>query len=632
MKQQNNDYNKTAKEGENMEFNGVFHQAYDNYCYPLNEDELIINIKTGYDVKEVNIILGDPFAAGILGGGETWNGDKQPIIFKKKLKHQIWWTTTVKPQFKRLKYYFELITEDERWFYFEDGFVSAEQMALEGRSRQCFVFPWMNPCDIPVTPKWVNDTIWYQIFPDRFCNGDHSIDPDYVVPWRNRGKVKNEECFGGDLAGIIQKLDYLKELGINGIYLTPINESPSNHKYDTTDYAKIDPSFGDEETFKRLVLEAHKRDMRIMLDGVFNHCGYYFAPWQDVLAKGADSEYYDWFMINEWPLDFKHGAAKKGQFYTFGFFDNMPKLNTNNPAVRKYFIDICANWVENYHIDGLRLDVANEVSHRFCKELRARLKEINPDIYILGEIWHNALPWLRGDEFDAVMNYPLGESIKDFWIDKSQTNQDFEYTINRCYTNYMQQTNDVLFNLLDSHDTKRLRSDTKNLDQYFAQLAVLFAMPGSPCIYYGTEIAMPGSYDPDWRREGLCDSIQCFQTDFAGADTHGVVQIIAKDLAVTDFTGVCRIANGINRDARPLLVRNDNFKLNLRNQVDLHSVTADVFGAALLRAAAHDLIQRDAVYIDHGQGILDVLQLFRPDNGFNLNHITVSSQTISPNR
>lgn len=133
-----NNYNKTAKEGENMEFNGVFHQAYDNYCYPLNEDELIINIKTGYDVKKVNIILGDPFAAGILGGGETWNGDKQPIIFKKKLKHQIWWTTTVKPQFKRLKYYFELITEDERWFYFEDGFVSAEQMALEGRSRQYF--------------------------------------------------------------------------------------------------------------------------------------------------------------------------------------------------------------------------------------------------------------------------------------------------------------------------------------------------------------------------------------------------------------------------------------------------------------------------------------------------------------
>ena len=483
-----------------MEFNAVYHQASDNYCYPLNEDELIINIKTGYDVKAVSIILGDPFAAGILGGGEHWDGNREPIIYKKRLKNQIWWTTTVRPEYKRLKYYFELETDEERWFYFEDGFVSSEQMHLEGRSRQCFVFPWMNPSDVPRTPSWVNDTVWYQIFPDRFCNGDHSIDPQDVVPWRDHGSVKNEECFGGDLAGITQKLDYLENLGINGIYLTPINESPSNHKYDTTDYTKIDPRFGDEQTFKNLVQEAHKRGIRVMLDGVFNHCGFYFAPWQDVLQKGPESEYYDWFMINEWPFDQNGQAARKKQYYTFAFYDSMPKINTNNPKVRSYFVDICANWVENYDIDGIRLDVANEVSHRFCKELHARVKEINPEIYILGEIWHNALPWLRGDEFDAVMNYPLGQSIKDFWIDKSLTNEDFEYTINRCYTSYMQQTNDVLFNLLDSHDTKRLRSDVKNLDEYFAQIAVLFAMPGSPCIYYGTEIAMEGSYDPDCRR------------------------------------------------------------------------------------------------------------------------------------
>ena len=483
-----------------MDFNAVYHQASDNYCYPLNNDELIINIKTGYDVEAVSIILGDPFAAGILGGGEHWDGTEEPIIYKKRLKNQIWWTTTVRPEFKRLKYYFKLQTAEESWFFFEDGFVSDEQMHLEGRSRQCFVFPWMNPCDVPRTPAWVNDTVWYQIFPDRFCNGDHSIDPDNVVPWRDHGSVANDECFGGDLAGITSKLDYLQNLGINGLYLTPINESPSNHKYDTTDYTKIDPRFGDEETLIHLVEEAHKRGIRVMLDGVFNHCGYYFAPWQDVLAKGPESKYYDWFMINEWPFDRNGQAAKKKQIYTFAFYDGMPKINTNNPEVRKYFVDICANWVEHYGIDGIRLDVANEVSHRFCKELHERVKGINPDIYILGEIWHNALPWLRGDEFDAVMNYPLGQSIKDFWIDKSLTNEDFEYTINRCYTSYMQQTNDVLFNLLDSHDTKRLRSDVKNLDEYFAQLAVLFAMPGSPCIYYGTEIAMEGSYDPDCRR------------------------------------------------------------------------------------------------------------------------------------
>lgn len=483
-----------------MEFNAVYHQASDNYCYPINEEELIINIKTGYDVKEVNIIKGDPFEAGILGGGEQWNGEKEAIVFKKRLKNQLWWTTTVRPDYKRLKYYFELVTEDEQWYYFEDGFVSNEQLNLEGRSRQCFVFPWMNPSDVVVSPKWVNDTVWYQIFPDRFCNGDSSINPPEVVPWRNKGAVQNEESFGGDFAGIIQKLDYLKDLGITGLYLTPINEAPSSHKYDTTDYTKIDPRFGDEATFRKLIEEAHKRGIRIMLDGVFNHCGYYFAPWQDVMQKGPGSEYIDWFMINEWPFVKDGSAARKKQYYTFAFYDWMPKLNTNNPKVRKYLIDICANWVENYGIDGLRLDVANEISHRFCKELHNRLKEINPEIYILGEIWHNAMPWLRGDEFDAVMNYPLGQSIKDFWIDKSLTNEDFEYTINRCYTTYMQQTNDVLFNLLDSHDTKRLRSDVKNLDEYFAQIAVLFAMPGSPCIFYGTEIAMEGGYDPDCRR------------------------------------------------------------------------------------------------------------------------------------
>lgn len=481
-----------------MDFNGVYHRANDNYCYALDEERLIINIKTGYDVKAVNIYQGDPFKSGILGGGEGWEGEGVEIAFKKRLKNQIWWTTTLEPKYKRLKYYFELITEKEKWYYFEDGFLSEAQMHLEGRSRQCFVMPWMNPSDITRTPAWVNDTVWYQIFPERFCNGDESLNPENTLPWREEGNVSNFEFFGGDIPGIIKKLDYLKDLGISGIYLTPVNESLSSHKYDTTDYFKIDPHFGTEEDFKNLVNSAHEKGIRIMVDCVFNHSGREFAPWQDVVKNGPKSRYYDWFMINEWP--FEKGAARKKQYYTFAFFDEMPKLNTNNEEVRKYFLDVCTKWVKEYQVDGLRFDVANEISHTFCKELRTRMKEINPDIYILGEIWHDAMPWLRGDEFDAVMNYPLGQSIKDFWIDRSLTGEDFEYTVNRCYTGYMQQTNDVLFNLLDSHDTKRLRSEVRSLDEFYQQLAVLFAMPGSPCIYYGTEIAMEGGHDPDCRR------------------------------------------------------------------------------------------------------------------------------------
>ena len=483
-----------------MDFNGVYHRANDNYCYPLNENELVINIATGYDVVEVNLIQGDPFAFGILGGSEGWDGTPCSIHFKKRLKNQIWWTTTVQPEFKRSKYYFELKTESEIWYFFEDGFLSEEQLKIEKRSRQFFIFPWMNEIDIAKSPTWVNETIWYQIFPERFCNGNLENDPEGVLPWREQGSVRNQEFFGGDLDGVIQKLDYLKNLGVNGLYFTPVFLSPTSHKYDTTDYETVDPNFGTKETLQQLVKEAHKRGMRIMLDGVFNHSGKYFAPWLDVIEKGPKSEYYHWFMINQWPMELGKGAAKKNQLYTFAFHDDMPKLNTNHEDVRKYLIDICGRWVEEYGVDAIRLDVANEVSHRFCKELRLHLKKINPEIYILGEIWHDAMPWLRGDEFDSVMNYPLGESIKDFWVDKKLNKTELEYTINRCYTRYMQQTNDVLFNLLDSHDTIRLMSHTKNLDDFYQQIVLLFTMPGSPCIYYGTEIAMEGEHDPDCRR------------------------------------------------------------------------------------------------------------------------------------
>ena len=368
------------------------------------------------------------------------------------------------------------------------------------------------------TPDWAKGAVMYQIYTDRFCNGDPSNDPENVVLWREHGSVTNEECFGGDLAGITDKLDYLQNLGINGLYLTPINEAPSNHKYDTTDYTKIDPRFGDEETFKHLVKEAHKRGIRVMLDGVFNHSGYYFAPWQDVLAKGPESEYYDWFMINEWPFDKNGQAAKKKQYYTFAFFDSMPKINTNNPKVRKYFVDICANWVENYGIDGIRLDVANEVSHRFCKELHARVKEINPDIYILGEIWHNALPWLRGDEFDAVMNYPFKDATLAFV--KGGDARTAAHDILRICEHYPAPALHVLMNFMSTHDTVRAITaiageSCEGRDRYWQSArrltpeqyengrrlmtlayAMIFTLPGIPSIYYGDEIGMQGYKDP----------------------------------------------------------------------------------------------------------------------------------------
>ena len=494
-----------------MEFTGVYHKTSEQMSYPLDEDRLIVNLKTGYDVKQVFIHHGDPYDAGILGGSEKWTGKREEIVYKKRLPHQLWWTTTLTPPYKRCKYYFELHTEDEVWYYFEDGFLTEEQVNMEGRILQYFIVPWMNPADVNRTPGWVNDTVWYQIFPDRFCCGDPAGNTPDVLPWQT-GTVTNREKYGGDLEGIRRKLPYLQDLGITGIYLNPIMEAETNHKYDTKDYTKIDPSFGDDETMKRLVSEAHERGIRIMLDAVFNHCGRKFAPWLDVQERGRESEYADWFMVRNWDDIRKQGDTRDGRFYSFAFADRMPKLNTNNPEVIEYFCRVCEGWVRKYDIDGIRFDVGNEVSHRFLKRMREHLKQIKPDIYLLGEIWHDASQWLAGDEYDSVMNYPLMSGIHDFFLDKTMGKDAFEYMVNRCYTMYMQQNNNVLFNLLDSHDTERFMNRFHDLDKFYQQLAVLFTLPGSPCIYYGTEIAMEGGFDPDCRR--------CMPWDEIGTDEN----------------------------------------------------------------------------------------------------------------
>lgn len=482
-----------------MKFSAVFHKTSEQMSYALNEEELVINLRTGYDVERVFLHYGDPFEAGILGGNEQWKGIREEICYKKRLKHRLWWTTTLKPQYKRCKYYFELHAGGDVRYYFEDGFVTEEQLHLDGKMLQCFIVPWMNPADVNETPDWVNDTVWYQIFPDRFFRADTGAKEEALTPWQT-GPVTNIDKYGGNLKGITKKLPYLHDLGISGIYLNPVFEAESNHKYDTTDYEKIDASFGTEEDMKELTAKAHSLGIRVMLDGVFNHCGRRFAPWLDVLEKGPESAYFDWFMINDWPFDREKYDTRDGKFYSFAFYAGMPKLNTNNEAVIDYIEKVCLGWIERYHVDGIRFDVGNEVSHRLLKRLHTGLKSLRPDIYLLGEIWHDASQWLLGDEYDSVMNYPLTSSINDFFLDKSLTKEDFEFMINRCYTMYMQQNNNVLFNLLDSHDTDRLMNRAGNMDVFMQQLSVLFTMPGSACIYYGTEIGMEGAHDPDCRR------------------------------------------------------------------------------------------------------------------------------------
>ena len=478
-----------------MNFAAVFHRAQAPYSYALNEDELALRLQTGPEVERVFLHWGDPFEAGILGGAERWQGRRQEITGPLGLEHCLWWNVTIRPPYKRCRYYFELHQGGEIWFYGEDGFCTPEQNRQEQRPA-AFHQPWMNPADIPAPPQWVRDTVWYQIFPDRFCRSEAS---SCRTPWRT-GPVTNEERFGGDLPGICEKLDYLAGLGINGLYLNPIFSADSVHKYDTRDYETVDPDFGTNEDLARLVRSAHQRGIRVMLDAVFNHCGASFGPWQDVLQKGPASRYWNWFMVNRWPAPAPGRDTRDSRYYSFAFVPSMPKLNTNEPEVMEYICGLCQRWVAEYGVDAIRFDVGNEVSHRLLKELHRRLRAIRPDVYLLGEIWHDASPWLEGDEYDGVMNYPLQQAVKGFFAHADRTARTLARDLQHCVGMYRRQTGQVMFNLLDSHDTDRLFTRAGSEDAFFQQLAMLFTLPGSPSIYYGTEIGLPGGHDPDCRR------------------------------------------------------------------------------------------------------------------------------------
>ncbi|HAS74265.1 MAG TPA: alpha-glycosidase, partial [Clostridiales bacterium UBA8960] len=375
-----------------------------------------------------------------------------------------------------------------------------------------FNFPYINKEDLYDAPTWVKDTVWYQIFPERFSNGDKSLDKQDVLPWGSEKEVTNEMHFGGDLQGVIDRLDYISDLGATGIYFTPIFESPTTHKYDTIDYYKIDPEFGTNETFKRLVDEAHKRGIRVMLDAVFNHCGFKHPYFQDVVAKGFESDYAQCFhLLREPVINFplnvkgfpappKHMAAGSLNYETFAFTPNMPKWRTSNPLAEKYLLDVATYWITEYDIDGWRLDVSNEVSHAFWRKFKQVVKAVKPDLFVLGENWDDSNPWLKGDQFDSVMNYeftyPVWHLLSREAMYADYGVKAFKDNISRLLVTYPKQVAVNMFNLLDSHDTSRLLTMLDH-DDRLVKIAFLIQMSfgGSPSVYYGSEVGLFGVHD-----------------------------------------------------------------------------------------------------------------------------------------
>ena len=446
-----------------MNLNAIIHRSAVPDCYALNKDEVVINIRTGKDITAVNLIHGDPYAFGI-SGDFRWSGKTVAMKVRHELKHCCIWSATIRPAYKRVQYYFEVFCGEKKLIMMEDDFYTEKNLHKHGRWKQHFKFPWLNPSDVITPPGWVEETVWYQIMPDRFCRGDQAPKRMKLKKWNDREHITGWDFFGGDLRGIIGKLPYIKDLGITGIYLLPIFESNSNHKYNTFDYKRIDPDFGTEEDLRELVQTAHDLGIRVMLDAVFNHSGTEFFAWKDVWERGEESPYFDWFCIEERPFRRKHGSLKDGRYHGFAFIDSMPKLNTNNPEVVDYFREICEYWIREWKIDGIRFDVGNEVAHSFLKTMNRSLKAINPEIFLLGEIWMDSIEWLRGDEYDSVMNFPFLESINNFWVDADATSQDLMYGLERVYSLYTEQTSRVIFNFMDNHDTPRAVNRCGSID------------------------------------------------------------------------------------------------------------------------------------------------------------------------
>lgn len=392
----------------------------------------------------------------------------------------------------RFAYIFRLKHGGKVYYYSEDGLTGEYHFDIAYYTF--FQFPFIHLVDMLRTPTWTKYAVFYQIFIDRFARGDFEKDASYInTGWNER--IDRNSFIGGDLEGIIDKLPYLQSAGFNALYLTPVFHSSSNHKYNVRDYLRVDPQFGNNEKLIKLLNSAHKEGMKVIVDCVFNHCDKSHEIFKDVEEKGRASKYYNWFLIDG---DFP--SVDAGNYAVFADCKYMPKWNTNNSAVRRYLIDIALEYLK-MGFDGLRLDVADEISHEMWRQLRREVKAANPEAYIVGEVWHLNEHWLNGDQFDGVMNYKLQKILVDYFGTSPITARQASERLNGFLMQNTEQANSMALNFLDNHDTPRFLHFTGgNKDKLLGALCAVFVFPGIPCVFYGTELPLDGGGDPDCRQ------------------------------------------------------------------------------------------------------------------------------------
>ena len=471
----------------------VWHEATSRYCFCLEPGRFLFRLQTGADpLRAVYLHTRDKYLP--LDLLDTRRRTPMERVCSDGLRD--YYEAELTFQVVCLRYYFEIVDADgTSWFYSNDRFTRTPPTDIE----RYFDCPQnLREEERFLVPGWAKNKVLYQIFPSRFATTEQvPMETWYQAPISHRADLQ------GNLPGITARLEHIRSLGADVVYMTPIFYSHSSHKYDTIDYYRIDPSFGTEQDLIDLVGRAHSLGLRVVLDGVFNHTSTDFFAFRDLEEKQAQSAFADWYYPEAFPL--RRGPGKPG-YKTFSYFYGMPKVNLRCRQAAEYFTGVALHWLRVTGADGWRLDVADEISHEFWKNFRKAIKSEFPEALIVGEVWHHAPDFLQGDEWDSVMNYPFYRAVLDFAVEGVSTPSEFLGALGFQRGNTHTAVWPLLWNLMGSHDTPRLLYLCGgDRARHRLAAAIQLLSPGMPMIYYGDEVGMTGARDPDCRRGMLWD-------------------------------------------------------------------------------------------------------------------------------
>ena len=451
------------------------------YAHAVDENTYVFRLRAKReDIKRCVFHYAD---RAVMEPVLTFSAADMSLVRRDKIYD--WFEITVCLSYQRVAYFFELDGGDETVYYLGDCF----EHDWEQNRSDYFQLPFNLRADRVTIPDWVHDAVVYNIFPDSFASGKHTISRKSAHSVYDGQPIGS--LLGGTINGIRENLDYIRNLGCNCIYLNPVFAANSYHKYDILDYMRIDPLRGTDEEFRSLVNEAHAMGLRVIIDGVFNHISFQHPFFRDVLEKGRESAYYDWFYdLPEHPKYPANGEA--ADYLCFAYVPEMPKTNTANPELRDYFCEVGAYWVREFDVDGWRLDVANEVDDSFLRAFHTAVKREKPDALVIGEVWENALHYFNGCMLDSAMNYDFRRFCDQFMAKRSIDAAEFDTRVSSLIMRCQKQGLPAQLNLLDSHDVSRFLTVCGG-DRGRMELAVLFQMtfPGMPSIFYGDEKGLP---------------------------------------------------------------------------------------------------------------------------------------------